>query len=44
MGISEVLSHLESPQARLNAMREFCKPDGGIVVMIYGRLVRLPGY
>jgi 2-polyprenyl-3-methyl-5-hydroxy-6-metoxy-1,4-benzoquinol methylase len=40
----EVPHHLESPQAGLNAMRELCKPDGGIGVMIYGRWGRLPVY
>lgn len=39
-----VLHHLESPQAGLNALRELCKPDGGIGVMIYGRWGRLPVY
>ncbi len=39
-----VLHHLESPQAGLNALREVCKPDGGIGVMLYGRWGRVPVY
>ena len=39
-----VLHHLECPQSGLNTLRQVLKPDGGMYIMVYGKIGRTGVY